>query len=146
VLQQRVLQHSVMHTTAASVGQQDTHTGVPAHTHTCARTHTHARMRTCTHIRTQTSVCMHTGEHTQIHRHTRAHANIHTRACARTHTHSHTLTHTCICTRCARDGLRQFFSVASDAPSLRNKKGIELFQLTASGSNKTTDYSLISSL
>ena len=119
---QRLLQHSAMHTTAASLRQQDTHT----------------RMRTRTHIQTQTRACIHTGTHAHIHmqahkrRHTREHTytrtNIqaHTRAHTHTHTRTHTHTHTRTRTRshayaptcCARDGLRQFFSVASDAPTL----------------------------
>jgi hypothetical protein len=68
-----------------------------AHTykHKCARTHTHTCTRTNTHVRTRIN---------QTHRHTHAPTLSRTRAYA--------------CTRCARDGLRQFFSVASDAPSL----------------------------
>ena len=65
-----------------------THTNTHAH----ARTHTHA----------------------QTHRHIRAHTHTHTL----THTHTHSHTHAYACTRCARDGLRQFFSVASNAPTL----------------------------
>jgi hypothetical protein len=42
----------------------------------------------------------------------------HTGAHTRTHTHTHTYTHTYTHTRCTRDGLRQFFSVASDTPTL----------------------------
>ena len=33
-------------------------------------------------------------------------------------THAHTRTHAYACTCCARDGLRYFFSIASDAPTL----------------------------
>jgi hypothetical protein len=60
--QQRLLQHSAMHTTAASVGRQDTHKGVPAHTHTCARTHAHMHA----HVRTHTT---NTNARAQTHRH-----------------------------------------------------------------------------
>jgi len=112
LLQQRLLQHTVMHTTAASVGQQGTHTGVHTHaqthshariqTHSRAHTHTLTRMRMCSHIQTQACVRMHTGAHK--HRGTHAHTLKRTHAYART--------------RCARDGLRQFSSVASDAPTL----------------------------
>ena len=60
------------------------------------------------HNNADTRVSTHT--HTQTHRHTRA----------RTHAYTHTLTrtHAYVCTRCAHDGLSQFFSVASDAPTL----------------------------
>ena len=105
-----------------------THTGMPAHTHTCARTHTHTRMRTRTYIQIQTRTCIHTGAHTQIHmhahknRHTRARTNTYlhtnTQAHTRAHTHTHVHTHVYACTRFVRDGLRQFFSVASDTPTL----------------------------
>jgi hypothetical protein len=49
-------------------------------------------------------------------RHTSRRACTHALMC--THTHTLTRTHAYARIRCARDGLRQFFSVASDAPSL----------------------------
>jgi len=87
-----------VHATAASVGQQGTHTRTHTHTythtHAHAHTHTNTNVRECTHARTHI--------HAQTHRHTH------------THLHTHAYAHT----RCARDGLFQFFSVASNAPSL----------------------------
>ena len=92
LLQQRMPQHSVMYTTAASVGQQGATTGVHAHTHT----NTHTYTQTHTHTSTRTYM--------------RAHTHMRTRA----HTHAHAYAHT----RSARDGLCLFFSVASDASPL----------------------------
>jgi len=57
----------------------------------------------------------HTHRHTHAHN---AHTHTHTHNYMHTHTHTHTLTRTHACTRCARDGLCQSFSVTSDAPSL----------------------------
>jgi len=42
----------------------------------------------------------------------------HTHTCTQTRTHTYAHTHAYARTHCARDGLRQFFNVASDAPSL----------------------------
>jgi len=83
-----------------------THTHIHMHTHkhtgTRARTHTHAQTHRHTHAHTQT----HT--HTQVCTHTRAH----------THTRTHAHTHAYVRSPRVRDGLRQFFSVASVAPTL----------------------------
>jgi hypothetical protein len=113
-----------------------THTGVPAHTHTCARTHAYTHAHAHTHMQTLTRTCIHTGAHTHIHIHARKHTDTsasththihtqtprHTRARTHTYTHmhadTHSHTHAYACTRCAHDGLRQYFSVASDAPTL----------------------------
>ena len=83
-----------------------THRQACTHAHTCARTHTHTRKRTRTHIQTQTRAHIHTYTCTRTNTRTHTRANIHTR------------THAYACTRCARHVLRQFFSVASDAPTL----------------------------
>jgi len=96
LLQQRLLQHSTMHTTAASVGQQDTRTGVPAHTrtHMCTHTHEHTHVHAHTHTNTNTRVCTqrrahtHTLARTQTHTHARAHIH------AQTHRHTHTYIYT----------------------------------------------------
>jgi len=115
LLQQRLLQHSVVHTTATP------------HKHT----HTLMRMRMRTHIQKQTRARIHKGVHTHIHMRThidtrahtytrtntraRIHARTHTRARIHARAHTHTRTHAYACTHCARDGLRQIFSVASNA-------------------------------
>jgi hypothetical protein len=59
---------------------------------------------------------MHTHKNTDTREHTYTRTNTQAHTC----THAQTLTHThaYACTRCARNGLRQFFSVASDAPTL----------------------------
>ena len=75
LLQQRLLQHSAMHTTAASVGHN-------TDTQACLHTREHTRMRTRTHIQTQTRA------HTYTRTNTQAHTHVHT------HTHTHTYTHT----------------------------------------------------
>ena len=56
-----------------------------------------------------TRACTHTG----MRAHTCAHMHKHMHTCTHTHTHTHTHTLHRAC-----DGLRQFFSVASDTPSL----------------------------
>ena len=84
-----------------------THTNTNARQYTQARTDTHRHMHT--HKHTDTHACAHIYMHNPTGTHTRAHTHIH--AHAFTPTHAYTRTH------CARDGLRQFFSVASDAPS-----------------------------
>jgi len=66
------------------------------HTHTYTHAHTH--------------IHMHTHKHTDTRTHT------HTNAKTQAHTRAHT--HAFACTCCAYDGLRQFFSVASNAPTL----------------------------
>ena len=58
----------------------------------------------------------HTGVH--AHTHTHGHAQTHRRTHSHTRTNTHTRTHAYACTCCARDGLLQFFSVASDALAL----------------------------
>ena len=112
-----------MCTTAASVGLQGTH--IQASTHICAhtRTHTHTntRMRTHTHTQTQTRANVHRlAQHMHTHKHTHTYKRPNTQAhtCTHTHAHTHTCTHAYTFTCCARDGLRQFFSIASDAPTL----------------------------
>jgi hypothetical protein len=142
LFQQRLLQHSAMHTTAASVGQQDTHRRACTHAHTCTHTHTHTHACACAHtynyklVRIYTQVRTHTQTHMHAHKHRHTHEHTYTRTNTQAHTraHTHTHTHTCTrahtltrthayayayaCTRCARDGLCQFSSVASDAPTL----------------------------
>jgi hypothetical protein len=83
------------HATAASMGQQGTHTGTHnAHTykHKCERiltgAHTHVHMHTYKHTYTRTR----TYTNAQTYRYTHVHAHI------RTHTH----THKCICTHALR--------------------------------------------
>ena len=107
--------------------KRDTHTGTHtrtyAHTHT-QHNHTLTRMRMRTH--TYTYMRMHKHTDTRAHTHTRTNTQTHTRALTHTlihvhaYTRAHTLsrTHAYVCTRCACDGLRQFFSVASNAPTL----------------------------
>jgi len=104
-------------TPAASVGQQGTRTEEHMHTQTHTHTHTHTHIHAC--------ACAHTYKHkcARTHTHTCTRTNTHVRTrINQTHRHTHapTLSRTraYACTRCARDGLRQFFSVASDAPSL----------------------------
>jgi len=70
------------------------------------RVNTHRRAHACTHV------------HAQTHRHTHAHTYKCPNTQAHTRTHTHTRTHAYACTCCARDGLLQFFSVASDALAL----------------------------
>ena len=87
LLQQRLLQHSVMHTTAASVGQQGTHRRAHAHTHKYVRTYTHTHAHTHTNTnarkysqaRTLTYTCTRTNTqtHAQAHTHTHAHMHMH---------------------------------------------------------------------
>jgi hypothetical protein len=79
---------------------------IHTYTHTRTRTHTHTHI----HMHTHKYMCAHTYKRPNTIALTRAH----------THTHIHSRTHTCMhaCTRCARDGLCQILSVASDAPSL----------------------------
>jgi len=105
----------LMHTTAAYVGQQGSHTR--------AHTHTHGHIRTRTHIQTQTRARTHTDAHSHMktYKHTDTHAQTHRHARAHTHTHTHTDTHAYEHTLCTRDGLRQLLSVTSDAPSLVDK-------------------------
>ena len=76
------------------------------HTHTYTHTHAHTHISTNAHTYTRTNTRVRTHTNAQSHRHTHAHTHILTRTRANA------------CTRCARDGLRQFFSVASDAHSL----------------------------
>jgi hypothetical protein len=82
--QQRLLQHSAMHTTAASVGHN---------TDTQASLHTRAHMCTHTHAHTQAHAHTHTNTNARTHTHIHMHAHKHTDTHARKHTH----THTCIC-------------------------------------------------
>ena len=104
LFQQWLLQHSAMHTTAATVGQQDTHRRA-AHTHMCARTHT-TRTHTHTNAHTHTNTNAHTHIHMHAHKHTDTRTSTNTHAQAHRHTHTythmhartHTYTHTCICT------------------------------------------------
>ena len=108
--------------------QQQQHVLMPAsakdaqhHAHHCcvceAARHTH---QASTHIRAHTRTHTHTRMRTYTNTNTRKYSQARTRTytCTNTHTHRHTQTRACACTRCARDGLRQFFSVASDAPTL----------------------------
>jgi len=89
-----------------------THTRTYTHTNTNAHEYTQARTRRYTlHMRTYE------------HKYTRAiYTRTNTQALTRAHKHTCTRTHTCTHayarTRCVRDGLCHFFSVASDAPSL----------------------------
>jgi hypothetical protein len=87
-----------------------------AHTHTHAHTHIHSRSCTCAHTLTQTRARIHTGAHTHIHMRTHKHTDTRAHTCTRTNAQAHTRS------RCARDGLRQFFSVASDALTLVYKR------------------------
>ena len=129
-----------------------THTQACLHTrtHACARTHTykHKRARVYTQARTHTYTCTRTNTQTHarahIHTHkytgTHARAHTHTHTHTRAHTHTHTRTHTCICTHTfARDWHRQFFSVASDAPTLV-KQSIELAYTADFFSNRVINW------
>ena len=87
LLQQRLLQHSIMHTTAASVGQQGTHT----YTHTHAYTHMRTYAHTHAHAHTHRHTCAHT--HTHIHMHTHKHTDTRTRTHTKAQTHRHTHMH-----------------------------------------------------
>ena len=96
--------------------------------HTNARIHIHTRMRMRTHTYKHKRARILTGLHTLIHMHTHKHTDTdtcthtHTNAQTHRHTHAHTRTHihthAYACTCCARDGLCQISSVASDAPTL----------------------------
>ena len=97
--------------------------GAARHTQACL----HTRMRTCTHIETQTCKSIHTGAHTNLHMHahkhrhmrehtctyTRTNTQAHTRAHTHSHAHMHMHAHVARMMGCAN-----FFSVASDAPTL----------------------------
>jgi len=107
---------AVRHTHTERHMHTHVHTHIYAHTHAHAHTHTNTNACAYSHRRTHT----HTHEHAQIHACTHILTPKHTGTHTRTHTYTHTLTRTraYACTRCAHDGLRLFFSVASDAPSL----------------------------
>ena len=60
----------------------------------------------------QACICERTQTHPPHNISTRTHARTHA------HAHTHTLIHAYACTRCAHDGLRLFFSVASNASTL----------------------------
>jgi hypothetical protein len=106
------------------VGQQGTHiqasTHIRAHTrmrtHTKTYTHAHTYKHTNTNVRKYSQACTRTNTqtHAGVHILTSKHIATHTRTRARSHTCTHAYAFTC----CARDGLRQIFSVASDAPTL----------------------------
>ena len=99
IFRQRILQHSVMHTTAASaVRHTHRHTHIRSHACACAHTNKHKCAREYTQVCTHTYTCTRTNTYTYTH----AHACMHTH----TQTHRHTRTHICICTRCTRDGER----------------------------------------
>ena len=114
------------HTCAHAYTRKHTHT----HACACAHTYNYKLVRIYTQVRTHTQTHMHAHKHRHTHEHTytRTNTQAHTRAHTHTHTHTctraHTLTRThayayaYACTRCARDGLCQFSSVASDAPTL----------------------------
>ena len=85
LLQQMMLQHSITHTTAVSVGQQ-------AHTHTHApHTHTHA------HTHTNTNACKYSQTQARTYTCTRTNTQTHRLAHIQTPKHTGTHTHTCIC-------------------------------------------------
>jgi len=118
-----MLQHSVMHTTAASVGQQGTHTGT--HTHACA--HTHTRMHT--HIQTQTRANTHRPAHalTHTHAHTykRTNTQAHTRAHKHTHTHTRSHMHMHMHAHVARVmGFAKFSAPLATLPHLSQLRGV----------------------
>ena len=100
------------------------HTGAHTQIHMHAHKNRHTRARTNTYIHTNTQAHTRTKTHTHTHTHTGTHARAHTytrtntQAHTRAHTHTHVHTHVYACTRFVRDGLRQFFSVASDTPTL----------------------------
>jgi len=82
------------------------------HTHTHTHMHAHAHTYTNTNARANTLRRAHTHTHAHTHKHTCTRAHTYTRTNTQAHTRAYA------CTRCARDGLRQFFSVASNAPTL----------------------------
>jgi hypothetical protein len=96
--------------------------GAVRHTHTntltCMRMHIHIQTQARAHTYTRTNIQAHTLTHTHAHAHTHAHTHVHAYTCAHTHSHAHMHIHT----RCARDGLCQLFSIASDAPILVENK------------------------
>jgi hypothetical protein len=96
LFQQRLLQHSAMHTTAASVGQQDTHRRACTHAHMCTHTHTHAHTHAHAHTHTYTNTRVYTHRHAHTHTlaHAQKHRHTHEHTYARTNTHAHTRTHT----------------------------------------------------
>jgi hypothetical protein len=83
-------------------------------THTGTHTHIHSHACACAHTYKYRRAREYTGAHT----HTYVHAQTDTRTHSLALTHRHTRAHVYARTRCARDGLCQFFSVASDAPTL----------------------------
>ena len=138
------------HTQACLHTRTHVHAHAHTRTHACARTHTykHKRARVYTQARTHTYTCTRTNTQTHarahIHTHkytgTHARAHTHTHTHTRAHTHTHTRTHTCICTHTfARDWHRQFFSVASDAPTLV-KQSIELAYTADFFSNRVINW------
>jgi hypothetical protein len=73
-------------------------------THRRTQAHPHAqKTNTQTHARAHIQMPKHTGTHTS------------------THARTHTRTHAYACTCCMCDGFRQFFSIASYAPTLVQK-------------------------
>jgi hypothetical protein len=92
------------------------HIRTPAHTHTHAHNYTHTNTHAREHSQARTR--MYTSARTNTQTHARAHIQMPKHTGTHTHTHTHTRTHAYACTCCARDGLLQFFSVASDALAL----------------------------
>ena len=129
---------SVLHTVTTSVGifrarHICTQASTFIQTNACTRTHTHTH--TSKHVQANRNRSAHAHTHAHMQTHTRAYihkcnnAGSNTNNYTRTRTHIHTRTHTQVQTQltgkhayarthCACDGLRQFFSVASDAPTL----------------------------
>ena len=87
--------------------QASTH--IRAHTHTYAYTHTHAHTytHTDTNARDYSQACTRTYTCTRTNTQTHARAHIQTPKHTGIHTRTHAYAYAC--TRCARDGLRQFF-------------------------------------
>jgi len=97
LLQQRLFQHSVMHTTAAFVGQQGTHRRAHAHTHKYVRTYTHTHAHAHTYKQkcaVNRHRCAHVHTHADVETHAHIHMHKHTGTHTRAHTHTHTRTHT----------------------------------------------------
>ena len=107
ILTQRLLQHSVLHTTAASVGQQGTHRHAHARTH--IQTNSRVRIETCT------------GAHMHMHTHKRTGTNTHTHIhvdaymCAHKRAHMHTCNAR---TRCAQNGFAKCSASLATLPHM----------------------------
>jgi len=118
LLQQSLFQYSETHTAHCSISGASRHT----HAHTNKRTRAHKHTRTHVHTHTRTHIHKNAQTHTDIHTYTNTHKYTQIHTCTWTHTHTdthtHKHTHAYARKRCARNGLCQLFSIASDTSPL----------------------------